>query len=221
VPSLEVILERAQLQKGSQEVDLQRHKRLTAKVNKLLSSMISSFQLQDLPIDVAVSFIGDKPQRPNPMVSVASTSLVDVGRVEWPHILEFRKSESSRNALRRFRMFAFEKYEGRTRSYIEDDLAQRLEAYQSTVKEWGFETRRGAFTALLKSKLMGSALAGSFLATLFGEPIAALAAAAGGVVTEIAGIALEVRSREFGLARLARENPVAFTEMARNFAHEV
>jgi hypothetical protein len=193
---------------------------LDVQVPQLMNALVDDFDLSSYQFDVSPPTL-DEDTSDCPMLTIASLKLIDSSKAAWSHILEFRKSSESRSALQRLRLFAFDTYQGKSRDYIEDDLGQRLATYHATIDEWGFNTRTGAMTSVLKSKTMAGALAGTLVSTLFGEPMAALVSLAGGALLECGGVALEIRSRQFLLAKLTRENPVTFIDLAQKSLGEL
>lgn len=146
----------------------EQYQQIERRVNDEFNAFIEDFDLHTCPLDASSMTLSDETPSDSVIMAIASLELIDAQTVGWSQILEFRKSSEARDKLRRLRLFAFENYAGRSRAFIEDDLHQRLSDYHDALKEWGFETRQGTISALLHSKLMGSALTGSLVSALFG-----------------------------------------------------
>jgi hypothetical protein len=153
------------------------------------------------------------------VVTLMDLNLIDAEKASWEQIVEFRRSPEAMAKLRRFRLFAFTNYQGRDRAFVEDDILQRLADYSNTIAEWGFETRRGAFSALLSSKLLAGSITGSVISSLLGQPLPAIISAVGGVAIELGSIALGIEKRASELRKLVRENPVTYIRDAQDAFH--
>lgn len=140
-------------------------------------SLIDRFELHGLPLastGAATSawMADDSDVQPSPVVTLANLRLLDPSAASWKHIHEFRKDAVARGRLRRLRLFALEKYSGRSSAFIEDDLLSRIDEYNEAVRQWGFETVHGTVSAVLGSKLTAGVIGGTFLASLLGQPAA-------------------------------------------------
>lgn len=114
----------------------------------------------------------------DPVVALTNVNLIDTSLATWDQILELRKDSDARVQLRRLRAFLVESYTGQPRSYIEDDLAARIDTYDQTRRKHGFETVVGSISSLLDAKSLQAAAATGLAATLFGGPWAGLGSAA-------------------------------------------
>ncbi|MGH6846637.1 MAG: hypothetical protein ACREC0_04135 [Methylocella sp.] len=182
---------------------------------------VNDFRLGTLPLDIGGSVPTDKPEpESDTVISLASLDLIDGERASWEQIKEFRGDIEARDRLRRLRLFAYANYKGKSKDFVEDDILTKIADYEAAVKKWGFETAQGALNMLLTSKVIGGALAGSLVSTLFGVPtIAAVAAASGGAL-EIGRITLEITKQRLALRNLMSENPVSFISYAREKLQE-
>ena len=187
------------------------------KYNEALELFIDDFGLRSCSVDVpGLSFADSSSQTEDFLITLPNVKLIDVNNTSWEQVLEFRRSTEAKNKLRRLRLFAFANYRGRDRAFVEDDILLRLSDYTETIKEWGFETRHGAITSLLSSKLLAGALTGSVLSALLGQPFPAIISAVGGTVIEFGKIALDVRKRSVQLRKLLRDNPITYIHDAQN-----
>jgi hypothetical protein len=144
------------------------------------------------------------------LVALTSLSLVDAEKASWDQILEFRKDEKSRMALRRLQIFALKEYSGKDKAFIEDDLLLRIEEYNNVVRDWGFETRIATLSNLLNSKVLLGGIGGAVLSCLFGTHWVAAASAATGITVELGNIAIDLTKRRYSLASLRRDHPLSF-----------
>jgi len=178
--------------------------------------IITGYDLTHIPIDIPGLFISDPPSSGEAEIAVtlSALNLIDPRKVTWEQILEFRRDKDAQTKLRRLRMFAFENYRGKSKSFIEDDISVRIADYNDAVQKWKFDRKLGAFTSLLNSKILGGALAGTLLSAQLGAPLSTMASASVGVL-EIGRIALELRKSHFALRSLMAENPVCYISEAK------
>ncbi len=108
--------------------------------------------------------------------------------------------------MRSFRLFAFDAYQGKSRSYIEDDIARRLAAYEAQSRKHGFKLTEAVINSVSDVSNLSLAPAGTLLSALTGEPIAALIGAtlSVGKIT----VSLVRQSSEYG--HISRSSEVAF-----------
>lgn len=183
-------------------------------------SFIDEYDLREYPLvsaggPASAWMADDESSSPSPVVTLADLKLIDASSVPWQQVFEFRRDHRAREKLRRLRLFAYQNWTGRPRAYIEDDLLTRLSEYEETARQWGLETVQGAASVVLNSKLTASLVAGSFLSTLFGQPVTALLSAAVGAVVELGHVAVELSRQRFALSKLMRDNPVSFVSYSR------
>jgi hypothetical protein len=180
---------------------------------------VNEFSLGKLPLDFGnrvKSQVSDESEpESDTVISLASLDLIDTERASWEQIREFRRDIEAHDKLRRLRLFAYANYQGKSKDFVEDDILTRIADYEAAVKKWGFETAQGALNMLLTSKVIGGALAGSLVSTLFGAPTIAVVAAASGGALEVGRISLEITKQRLALRSLMRENPVSFISYAR------
>lgn len=148
-------------------------------------------------------------------ITLARLNIIDTSQTSWEQIAEFRKDAASIAKLRRLRIFVSSSYEGRDASYIRDDLETRIYDYEEEVKRWGFETKDSALSLLFESKSLKMVGAASFVAILYGAPIAAILGASGGAAIEVGKIALEVARKKVAMRKSLGGNPVSYLAEAR------
>ena len=134
----------------------------------------------------------------------------------WPPNQAAQKFGTASAKLRRLRLFAFEKYAGRSKAFVEDDLLCRVAEYDEAVKLWGLETVHGTLTTVFSSKLSATVVGSTVLSALFAQPAAAIVSAAVGATVEVGHVALEFARRRYAVQRLTREAPVSFVSYAKS-----
>ena len=107
-------------------------------------------------------------------------------------------------------MFLHKNYEGKSRSFIEDDLNRLLEDYANTCKNWGFDSIISYISTVLDSKSLLTTIAATAGVALFGTPIASIATGVAGVAIEIGKIALTVARRKHDFHSLKRNHDLAY-----------
>ena len=145
------------------------------------------------------------------LVRLSQLSLIDPSKTKWEHIFEFRKDVDSVKKLQKLKLFFYENYSGKDKSYIQDDLLNRLEKYQDTVKDWGFETITSTLTLLSTSV---STFGSSLIMALTGQPIERVLTT--GICVGIANISLHIAKEKHNLAKIRRDNPLAYIIEAKN-----
>jgi hypothetical protein len=128
--------------------------------------------LEKLPLDASKEMISKEGfSETEACITFASKSIIKVDSIDWKQIIEFRQDREATEKLRRFRLFAYDNYRGKSKAYVEDDLLRRLDEYETTVKQWGFETAEGALNILASSKtLAGTRVQASSFRPCLGRP---------------------------------------------------
>jgi hypothetical protein len=139
---------------------------------RLLEEFLHRYGLLDSPLDVPQEMISNDCDAGSSEVCItlAFENLIKTEVTSWDQILEFRRDKTAKEKLRRFRLFADVNYRGKSKAYVEDDILRRLDDYESTVKQWGFETAEGAFNILASSKTLAGTGAGALISALAGAP---------------------------------------------------
>ena len=149
-------------------------------------------------------------QQEDILVSLLDLPMIDVENTSWDQIMEFRKDISARKKLRRLKVFLSKNYEGKERSFIQDDLQIRLEDYVNTTNDWGFETKISTLSILFSSKSLAGTGGAALVSDLLGSPDLASIAAVSGACIEIGKISLNLAKRRYGLATLRRDHPLGY-----------
>ncbi|MDJ0641580.1 MAG: hypothetical protein QNJ15_02075 [Erythrobacter sp.] len=140
--------------------------------------------------------------------SLAGLELIDPEKTSWKQVVEFREDQLARNALRDLRLFFQENFDGKSKAYIEDSLAQKIERYEEARKLWGFETAQRSLSVLFNEKSVIASSVGSIAAHTVGGSL--LAAAGVGGVIALGGVALELGRVYIDQRRARIKSPVRY-----------
>lgn len=143
-------------------------------------------------------------------ISFTGIPIIDTKRIKWDTIIDFRNNIDSRNKLRNLRLFLFTNYEGKSRAFIEDDLSKRLDDYNHTCREYGFETKISIISSVLDSKNIQATFIASAAAAIFGEPFIGAGALLTGASIEIGKICIEILKRKHAFHKIKRDHPLAY-----------
>ena len=107
-------------------------------------------------------------------------------RLEWHQVVEFRRDEQMRTKARRLRHWLDAEMVGKSVSYIQDEILNRLDDYEAALRKHGIETMLGSVSAALDRDALaaGSAVAAGIAYTT--EPLWGLIAGAGTLVGKVA-----------------------------------
>lgn len=140
-------------------------------------------------------------------------NLVDVSRVSWKHLLEFRQDKESLEKLKQLRLFFQEKFDGKPKEYVQDALLLAIQKHDDTVRGWGFETFSGVLESVFSSKTLVAIGAGAATFVL-GGPISAGAAVA--AAFEVGAASLKIYKTRRKLSDFRKFDPVSYLIEARN-----
>jgi len=152
------------------------------------------------------------------IVRLAGLPLINAANAPWEQILQIRCDVEARTRLQRLRAFADTSYQGRSASFIEDDLSARIDEYEQASRKHGFELVTGSLSTLLDSSNLQAAAGASLAAAFVGGPIAAVSVA---VCIEMAKFSLEFGKRKRVIADWQQMHPLAYlieTRAPRNEA---
>lgn len=189
---------------------------VTCNLPEKFQLLATEFDLQTVPIDCPdLLFTQESHGEGEAALTLIGLSLIDVTNTPLEQIMELRKDREAREKLRKFRIFAYDNYTGKPKTYIEDDIQMRLAGYHNVVKSWGFETKLKSLSFVLNSKMLPTCLGASFLSAMFGSTVQAVAAAATGVGLEIGRYTLELGKQNHELRKICRENPISYIADAK------
>ena len=149
-------------------------------------------------------------ESPEFRVSLVNANLIDTSSASWDQIVALRADLESQKKLRRLRRFLTTNYEGKSHSYIEDDLHLRLEDYDATVKKFDFRTKTLVLEAIFTSKWLRGSATGAVIAGLLGQPLAAIAAGAVGILFEVGNTSVKVAQNKFELRQALENHPLNY-----------
>ncbi|MGA2178026.1 MAG: hypothetical protein ABSH15_00340 [Verrucomicrobiota bacterium] len=185
-------------------------------VQRAFAYFIKEFSLEAACVDCPALLINTSKDATREATAIFhGLQLVDTSNVTISHIVEFRKDREAFAKMKKFRLFAYENYSGKSKAYVEDDIQKRLADYHEVVKSWGFETKLKSLHFLLNSKFLAGAFATSVAAILMRKPEVALAAFSTGAVVEIGKLSLEYAKCAHELRKIARDNPISYIADAK------
>lgn len=182
-----------------------------------IRTFIDDFSLSDAPIESGDILLGNYNVEPHPAVVLTGMNLIDIENCDWTHIREFRKDKQASAKLRNLRLQFYTDYQGKSQSFIEDDIAKRLDDYDTSIKDWGFETVTGSVGMLLSSKAIAGGAVGSMVSILAGAPLPAVLSISGATLLEVGRIGLYIQEQRFSLKKNMRDNPVEFVRHAKKY----
>jgi hypothetical protein len=129
---------------------------------------VAVIPIYDLATDRAIAYHEGKHEMVVSMLS--NLEIVDERNLMWEQVLEFRADEENRQKYKRFLHWLDKEMIGKSRDFVEDEIAIRLEDYEQALKKHGIKTIVGTIEEALDGKyLLGaSGVAGSL--TLAGYP---------------------------------------------------
>lgn len=140
-------------------------------------------------------------------ITMSNVPLIDVSNASWEQIMELRRDPDARRKLRRLRLFLYENYVGKEKAFIEDDLAQRLDDYESSRRSLGLRATTSVLSVVFDAKALQASVAAGIAAALFGGPVAGLASA---TAVECGKIAIEIAKRQQEVHDLQQGHDLAF-----------
>lgn len=120
------------------------------------------------------------------VVSLTDLDIVDEDQLSWEQVLEFRKDEDSKLKYKKMVHWLDKEMIGKSRFFIEDEIALKLEEYENSLTKHGIRTVLGTISESLDGKYLAGAsgITGSF--ALAGHPTLGVLAGTGLVVGRVA-----------------------------------
>jgi hypothetical protein len=137
---------------------------------------------------------------------LAGLNIIDVGRVSWRHLIEFRKDTESVRKLQNLRVFFHHEFDGKSREYVQDALLLAIEKHDDTVRTWGFETISGALECIFSSRSVAALAAGAITLALGAPTPAGLIV---GAALEIGSVTVKVVGKRRSLSEFRKYDPVS------------
>jgi len=152
------------------------------------------------------------------LATLSGLKLVDPSRVSWDALIEFRKDEASKSALRDLRLYFSENFSEQDVGYASDKLASTLEKYEKTSKLWGFETAQRSLSVVFsKGTAMATSL-GTLTTAALGMPLA-VSAAAGAAMTLGPGL-LEIARIAIDRQKQSLDRPLRYLSSVKKIADQ-
>ncbi|GJL76341.1 hypothetical protein [Nitrosomonas sp.] len=153
----------------------------------------------------------------HPILALPAIKLVDTSNISWQQIWGLRDDPVARKKLRNLRLFFYENYNGKSKSYITDDLEKRLEDYEDIAKQYDFELKTSMLSGLLDSKNIQGLAAAGIAAAFIGGPIAGIATP---VIIEIGKLTLEFGIKKYSMQRFEKSHELAYIIQAKEIPHD-
>lgn len=143
----------------------------------------------------------------DPVATLSGLSLINVESASWDQIVELRTDLVARRKLQRLRAFLTEKYSGKSRAYLEDDLASRIDDYERASQKHGFDLVAGSISVLLDAQNIQAAAAAGIASSLLGGPWVAVSSAA---LVEVGKFAIEFAKRRRTMVNWQTSHELAY-----------
>lgn len=140
-------------------------------------------------------------------ICLSGLRLIDVSKASWEQIVELRRDTESVKKLRNLRLFFFNNYQGRSVSYVADDLAKRIDDYDRVRQGMGFESVLGSLEVLLNSKALHAAATAGLIAGFLGGPVVGVSSA---VLLELSAGALSFAKRRQAISNFESAHDLAY-----------
>lgn len=152
----------------------------------------------------------EKTCKEEPALILTSLKLVDTSQIKWRDILEIKKDKESISKLRRLRTFIYQNYQDKPSAFIQDDLLNRIEVYETTAKQLGFKTIDSTFKIIFNSGSLIATTAATIITALSGASVTIPLSLGVGSAFMLGNVGLELRSYKRDLYKFKQENPVTY-----------
>lgn len=179
-------------------------------------ALMTRYKLEDLPAVVPDAWTlmneGSPTDAENSefRLTLLDVGLIDTTTASWDKIMAFRQDNESQKKLHRLRRFFSKNYGGKSMTFIEDDLHDRLEDHESALRKFGFDKKSTIFEAVVSSKWLQGSLAGAGLVACFGNNAAAWASGLTAVLFEVGNTAVKIRRKNFEFKELIAQHPLGY-----------
>lgn len=192
--------------------DLRRRKEISNNLRIILNNNLKRLGFDGAPTWIPEEFLSSNfikaPIELRFALSIRDLNLIDVSKLSWEQIIEFRKDQDSMKALRDLRLFFEENFDGKDLGFISDKLSQLTEEHSKTAKLWKFETIQKTLSATFSNEKILIASAGG-IAAAFGGASIPLAAAAASIVP-LGSFALEISRAAIDAQKERVQRPTQF-----------
>lgn len=152
----------------------------------------------------------DTPSQSGIALSLIGIDVVDPYSLDWDQVLEIRRDRGSLRKLRNFRMFLYRNFDGKSVSYVRDNILKAIEEYENACRKHGIDMIHAAVNSILNSK---SLLATSALTTssiLSGHPEWASVTVLSGCAVEIGKLCITMAKKHYDHRMKTSESEVAY-----------
>jgi hypothetical protein len=149
-------------------------------------------------------------QNADPALILTGLNLIDTSKIQWKHILELRGDKESIKRLRRLRTFVFENYQDKPLAYINDDILNRIDIYESTAKKWGLKTKDSIFKIIFSSGTAIATTAATIASVYTGTPLSISLPLSVASTFLIGNIGLEIRTHKRDLSQFKHQDPITY-----------
>ncbi|MFX0199648.1 MAG: hypothetical protein ACFFCW_26290 [Candidatus Hodarchaeota archaeon] len=162
------------------------------------------FKLKILPVYASLSMVDSVYQIGDYHTLIpilANIGVVSEDQLSWEHIEHFRKDRTAHNKYKRLLHWLDKEMVGKPQSFIEDEIAIRIEDYEASLKKHGIKTVLGTLEYILGDGFIKSA--GIAIGAAVAGGLAAGLVAGGGFL--IGQTAVKVVQRAYDLRESSRE----------------
>jgi len=117
---------------------------------------------------------------------LSDLEIVDEEQLSWEQVIEFRADEENRKKYRRFLHWLDKDMIGKSQSFIEDEIAIKLDDYERALKKYGIKTILGTIEEGFDEKMFLKAFTAGEALNLAGYPYLGFFVGAGIVIGKIA-----------------------------------
>lgn len=152
----------------------------------------------------------------DPAFILTGLKLIDTSGIQWREILELRSDAEAMAKLRMLRTFIFQNYKDKPLAFIEDDLLNRIELYQTTAKQLGLKTSDASMKIVFNSANAVAGTVATIASALAGVPVTIPLALGIGTTFLLGNVGLELRAFKRETYKFRQENPVTYLVDIKN-----
>jgi len=119
--------------------------------------------------------------------------IADEKQLTWEQVIEFRKDKDNQKKYKRLLHWLDKEMAGKSQRFIEDEIAMKLDDYESALKKYGIRTILGTIEESLDGKYLLGASSISSAMTLAGHPLLGILLSCGLVVGKIGIKLIEIK----------------------------
>lgn len=151
-----------------------------------------------------------------PALILSNLKLIDTSELSWNHLLEIKRDKESIKKLRRLKTFIYQNYSNKPLAFIEDDLLSRIEAYETSAKHLGLQTKDSAFKIIFNSGSLFASAAAAIFSAYSGTPTTIPLSLAIGSAFMLGNIGIEFRSLKRAEYKFKQDDPVTYIVENKN-----